>query len=156
MTTVGLVSKDEYKRKLTEMYTLEERKLQNSTQQYINRSNSEYKARESESSAKNKENIEKKQKEKQKVVLSFDDEEEQGGEDPIPEEPQQKKTIKKNPAVDTSFLPDKERDLKLAQERRRMIEEFYAQQERLKSIIFQSYVIFQIKILIRSTAFGMD
>lgn len=43
-----------------------------------------------------------------------------------------KKKVKKNPTVDTSFLPDKEREEAERKEREKLKEEWLAQQEKIK------------------------
>jgi protein FAM50 len=44
-----------------------------------------------------------------------------------------KKKIAKNPDVDTSHLPDRERDARLQEERERLTQEWLAQQEIIKN-----------------------
>eukprot|EP00041_Stephanoeca_diplocostata_P010231 m.162681 g.162681 ORF g.162681 m.162681 type:complete len:331 (+) comp18077_c0_seq1:232-1224(+) len=77
-------------------------------------------------------NKKKKNKKKAKAVLSFDEEVD------IPEEELEKKTdaaaVKnfKNPDVDTSFLPDRERDQKEREERERLRKSWLERQQKLK------------------------
>jgi protein FAM50 len=57
-------------------------------------------------------------------------EEQQRGEQSLP---MKKKKIAKNPDVDTSHLPDRERDARLQEERERLTQEWLAQQEIIKN-----------------------
>ena len=76
---------------------------------------------------KEKEKELKRKKPKEKVLVSFevDDEEAEEKEESLP-----KKKIFKNPEVDTSFLPDRERDFQEAAERKRLEKEFQALRHR--------------------------
>lgn len=75
----------------------------------------------------------KKRKVKQVGLLSFDlDEGEGGGEEDAVVVKKRKKSIK-NPDVETDFLPDKERELEEARERKRLRAEWEEEQERIKS-----------------------
>lgn len=83
-----------------------------------------------------KEDLKQKRKEemsKKKSALSFDvDEEDEataGGAPPIPK----RSKLSKDPEVDTSFLPDRERDEKELQERIALAQEWKAAQERIKN-----------------------
>ncbi len=51
--------------------------------------------------------------------------------------PQKLKEVKKNPNVDTSFLPDKERENKLAAERQRLRAEWIANQNEIKKEVLE-------------------
>lgn len=71
----------------------------------------------------------KKRKEKAAVAkLSFEDEENEEEEFPVT-----KKKLLKDPTVDTSFLPDRERDERERQERLHLKREWKQEQERIKS-----------------------
>jgi protein FAM50 len=75
----------------------------------------------------------KKRKVKKVGLLSFDlDECEGGGEEDVVVVKKRKKSIK-NPDVETDFLPDKERELEEARERKRLRAEWEDEQERIKS-----------------------
>lgn len=64
--------------------------------------------------------------------MSFSDEEEEGQED----SPQLvKKQFGKDPAVLTEFLPDEDRKTNEDEERKRLIEEYKKEQERIKGEI---------------------
>lgn len=71
----------------------------------------------------------KKRKEKAEVKLSFDEEEEGDVEAPVIV----KKKLLKDPSVDTSFLPDAERDERDRQERLKLKREWKQEQERIKA-----------------------
>lgn len=98
----------------------------------------------------------KKKKKKEKAKLSFGDDEEDDGEDsgtclkeevieqgteltypaPLtspPAPPSKKAKVIKNPAVDTSFLPDRERDTRERQEREDLRRKWLKDQETLKN-----------------------
>jgi protein FAM50 len=74
--------------------------------------------------------ISKKRKEKVEVKLSFDEEEE---DQDIAEPVILKKKLLKDPSVDTSFLPDAERDERERQERLKLKREWKQAQERIKA-----------------------
>jgi hypothetical protein len=65
-----------------------------------------------------------------KSVLSFGDEEDEENEED--EQPAPKKRVAKNPSVDTSFLPDRERELAEIEERKKLTHEWHAAQEKKK------------------------
>ena len=67
---------------------------------------------------------------KPKKLLSFDDDDEEEEEEILP----LKKKVKlgKNPSVDTSFLPDRERDAQEREERIRLKKEWLRQQATIK------------------------
>ena len=66
-----------------------------------------------------------------KSTLSFGDEAEGLEEEDV--EPVAKKKVVKNPTVDTSFLPDKDRELREIEERRKLTQEWHEEQERKKT-----------------------
>ncbi|TPX63059.1 hypothetical protein SpCBS45565_g06909 [Spizellomyces sp. 'palustris'] len=77
----------------------------------------------------------KRKKKKEKIKLSFDldgedGEDEETNNEETDEKP--KKKIKKDPAVDTSFLPDREREEEERKQRESLKEEWLEKQERIK------------------------
>ncbi|KAI8920337.1 hypothetical protein PhCBS80983_g01528 [Powellomyces hirtus] len=74
----------------------------------------------------------KRKKKKEKVKLSFDMDGEDGGEVDLAASEKPAKKIKKNPTVDTSFLPDREREEEERLEREKLREEWLEQQEKIK------------------------
>ena len=64
-------------------------------------------------------------------MLSFDFEDEEDNSDDDSKEHAKKKVVK-NPEVDTSFLPDREREIKEQQQRKKLEEEFIQLQQKLK------------------------
>ncbi|KAJ3172997.1 hypothetical protein HDU88_004456 [Geranomyces variabilis] len=73
----------------------------------------------------------KRKKKKERVTLSFD----LDGEDDAEQDlgtPKPAKKVKKNPTVDTSFLPDREREEEERLEREKLREEWLEQQEKIK------------------------
>ncbi|KAJ3175427.1 hypothetical protein HDU87_006247 [Geranomyces variabilis] len=73
----------------------------------------------------------KRKKKKDRVTLSFD----LDGEDDADQDlgsPKPAKKVKKNPTVDTSFLPDREREEEERLEREKLREEWLEQQEKIK------------------------
>eukprot|EP00934_Nitzschia_sp_Nitz4_P000128 Nitzschia sp. Nitz4//scaffold16_size188269//4951//5967//NITZ4_001762-RA/size188269-processed-gene-0.2-mRNA-1//1//CDS//3329538428//128//frame0 len=70
----------------------------------------------------------KKKKKKKLMRLSFDDEQEEEEEIDIPKS----KKSKKDPTVDTSFLPDAQREQELAQQRVQLEQEWTKAQERIR------------------------
>jgi hypothetical protein len=58
--------------------------------------------------------------------------------DDLDEQGSKKLKTKKNPFVDTSFLPDKERDEAEQRERYKLKLEWLKEQERIKGLIFSS------------------
>ncbi|KAJ3296902.1 hypothetical protein HK104_001053 [Borealophlyctis nickersoniae] len=76
---------------------------------------------------------EKRKKKKEKVTLSFDmDGEGEDAEDAESLELKPKKKAKKDPTVDTSFLPDKEREEEERREREKLRAEWLERQEKIK------------------------
>ncbi|TRM62660.1 XAP5, circadian clock regulator-domain-containing protein [Schizophyllum amplum] len=119
-STVGLVHLEEFQQKKQELV--------------------EAKAREAARSSQLKDETKKSKKRKKvaKSTLSFamDDEEEGGAESQVKEESEEpapkKSKFRKNPNVDTSFLPDREREEEERRERERLRKEWLEQQEQLK------------------------
>uniref|UniRef100_A0A7S4P3F7 FAM50A/XAP5 C-terminal domain-containing protein n=1 Tax=Guillardia theta TaxID=55529 RepID=A0A7S4P3F7_GUITH len=70
-----------------------------------------------------------------KSTLSFGDEAEELEEEDV--EPVAKKKVVKNPTVDTSFLPDKDRELREIEERRKLTQEWHEEQERKKAEVIE-------------------
>ena len=87
--------------------------------------------------AKEKDKKRKKQKKDAKAKLSFaDDEEEFGGEDDdemAAKKPKMFATVGKNPAVDTQFLPDRDRENAELAERERLKAEYVERTDRVKA-----------------------
>ncbi|KAJ3158304.1 hypothetical protein HDU86_003013 [Geranomyces michiganensis] len=73
----------------------------------------------------------KRKKKKERITLSFDVDGD-GEADPDLEVLKPTKKVKKNPTVDTSFLPDREREEEERIEREKLREEWLAQQEKIK------------------------
>ncbi|KAF4805673.1 hypothetical protein TURU_000171 [Turdus rufiventris] len=65
--------------------------------------------------------------------LGDDEEEEQGDEAEAPEEPPKKRKLGKNPDVDTSFLPDRDREEEENRLREELRQEWEAKQEKIKN-----------------------
>merc|ERR1711892_1305347 len=63
--------------------------------------------------------------------LSFDNDDDEDGDDPFSSPPEKKR--KKNPHVDTSFLPDRDRDFEEMQTRKKLQKEWYDAQEEIKT-----------------------
>ena len=85
--------------------------------------------RQEELETEEKETLEKRQKRKSKLSksnLSFGDDLEEGAAEG---EPETKKKIIKNPTVNTSFLPDRERELQEIEERKRLTETWHQEQD---------------------------
>lgn len=82
----------------------------------------------------------KKRKKTAKVTLSFaveDDDLDEGSKTPVSNEdqdepPSKRGKLAKNPNVDTSFLPDREREEEERRERERLRQEWLLKQEQLK------------------------
>ena len=69
-------------------------------------------------------------------ALSFGGDDEEGDGDAEAEFSAPKK-VKKNPSVDSSFLPDKERDEALAKRREELAEEYKRQQDAIKAELIE-------------------
>lgn len=125
-STIGLVTLDQMKAKRDDLVKEREQQLAKA-------------ARELPEDKKGKK---KKQKQKQ-ATLSFkfeDDEEEEGNDDDreilkddVEEKPVKKKRIGKNPDVDTSFLPDRDREEEEKKKREALRQEWMLKQESLKA-----------------------
>jgi len=119
-STVGLLTLDEMKKRQESL--IREREKQIATSE--------------ESKLKNEKNVIKKEKTKQKSALSFTfDDEEDDEEDDIESNKTEisKLKMKKNPDVDTSFLPDRERESEDNKLREKLRKEWAAKQESLKN-----------------------
>jgi protein FAM50 len=120
--TVGLVTADEFKRAAKESL---EGKVRDETAASIE-SEEVRLAREKKEKKEAKKRL--KEKKKQLAVLSFAGEEEAAEETEIVP-----KRGMKDPTVDTHFLPDKQRDLELEAERKRLEAEWKVEQEKIKN-----------------------
>ncbi|BEI94587.1 uncharacterized protein CcaverHIS019_0701590 [Cutaneotrichosporon cavernicola] len=78
----------------------------------------------------------KKDKKKKRAMLSFADEEEAGKAVEEAPSPKRKKLLK-NPEVDTSFLPDREREAQERTEREELRQKWLAEQERIKNEVIE-------------------
>lgn len=120
-STIGLVT-------LTEMKEKQEEVVKERAQTLARKEKEEEKRKKKEREAR--EEAKRKQKEKiAKLSFAFDDEEEEEGEDGEKSEedkPKEKIKMSKNPDVDTSFLPDREREV----EENRLREELRVEWER--------------------------
>lgn len=87
-----------------------------------------------EEKVESKATIKKKKKKKKMMMatLSFAGGEEDEDEDASPPLPKKKKS-KKNPEVETSFLPDKDREMQQKKEERKLKQEWEHQQEKIKN-----------------------
>ena len=114
--TKGLVSKEEFTRRREEL---------------------EKKAEEEKAAADGEEKKKKKKKKKKSIggSLSFGGDEDEDGDEDIVEPP--KKKLGKNPSVDASFLPDKERDEANAKRREELAAEYKKQVEAVKAELVQ-------------------
>jgi len=126
-STIGLVT-------LTEMKAKQEDVVKQRERQLAKKQLEQDLQRQREIEAKNA----AKQKQKQQIAaLSFtmeDDEEEEGTDEDSEEElTSKKKKLKKNPDVDTSFLPDREREEEENRLREELRQEWVAAQEKLKN-----------------------
>jgi len=73
---------------------------------------------------------------KKKRMLTFDEEDVDEGEDlPLPKK--KKRKISKNPLIDTSFLPDSERDIADAKLKEQIREEYHKKQELIKEMTLE-------------------
>jgi len=116
--TVGLVSAEDFKRAAAEAAA--EQPKQSTTEE----TPQEKVAREKAAKKERKKRL--KEKKKMMSTLSFANDEE---EDDIKKQPKSKK----DPTIDTSFLPDKQRDKKARSERERLEREWKEQQEAIKN-----------------------
>lgn len=117
-STVGLLTLDQMKEKREKLEQERERQI----------------ALKAEAKLKNDRKIKKKEKRKQKGALSFNfDEGAEEEEEVIEDEPVVIKKKKKNPDVDTSFLPDREREAEDNELREKFRQEWVTKQENLKN-----------------------
>lgn len=116
-STIGLVTLDEMKAKREDLVREHEKQL----------------AAQLKSDGESKKKKQKKQKTKPSSALSFNVDEEDDNESLEPVIPVKKKKLGKNPDVDTSFLPDREREEIERQEREKIRQEWVEEQEKIKS-----------------------
>lgn len=119
-STIGLVTLDEMKAKREDLVREHEKQLA-----------AKLKSEEPEGESKKKK--QKKIKAKTSSALSFNLEEEEVDEDSEPVVPLKKKKPGKNPDVDTSFLPDREREEMERKEREHIRQEWVEKQEKIKN-----------------------
>ncbi len=96
--------------------------------------------RQEELETEEKETLEKRQKRKSKLSksnLSFGDDLEEGAGEG---EPETKKKIIKNPTVNTSFLPDRERELQEIEERKKLTETWHQEQDLKKQEVSKFFL----------------
>lgn len=133
--TVGLVTLDEMKAK--QEYAVQEREK---------RIAQEERAKEKEKERKRKNKEKEKTEKRSKLSFGFEEEEDDNDEEDNTEkeledvdkkrtieEPEKFKRLGKNPDVDTSFLPDKEREDEENEERERLRQEWVEKQAKLKA-----------------------
>ncbi|XP_068758513.1 protein FAM50A-like [Montipora capricornis] len=118
-STIGLVTLDEMKAKREDLVREHEKQLA-----------AQLKSDEAEGESKKKK--QKKQKAKMSSGLSFTVDEEGDDGDSELVVPVKKKKLGKNPDVDTSFLPDREREEIERQEREKIRQEWVEKQEKIK------------------------
>lgn len=118
-STIGLVTLDEMKAKREDLVREHEKQLA-----------AQLKSDEAEGESKKKK--QKKQKAKMSSGLSFNVDEEGDDGDSELVVPVKKKKLGKNPDVDTSFLPDREREEIERQEREKIRQEWVEKQEKIK------------------------
>lgn len=121
--TIGLVTLDEMKAKQEDV--IKKRQLQLAK-------------KDAQARLIEKEKERKKKKEQQKIAsLSFDPDEEEEVEEEIPKEEEdvtgKKKRLGKNPDVDTSFLPDRDREEEENKLREQLRQEWEERQEKMKN-----------------------
>lgn len=116
-STIGLVTLDEMKAKREDLVREHEKQL----------------AAQLKSDGESKKKKQKKQKTKPSSALSFNVDEEDDNDSLEPVIPVKKKKLGKNPDVDTSFLPDREREEIERQEREKIRQEWVEEQEKIKS-----------------------
>lgn len=121
--TIGLLSAEEFR-------AIEEKRNNPSEQEMVTETEEEQKRREkiSKKEQKKKKNLKKKMMSTLSFGHEFDDEDENNND----EEQQTSTLAKKDPSVDTSFLPDKHREEQAEQERKRLKEEWKEKQETMK------------------------
>ncbi|NWS13012.1 FA50A protein, partial [Pachyramphus minor] len=126
-STVGLVTLNDMKAKQEALVKEREKQLAKREQ-----------SRELQLQLERQRERQRKQEAKRKISsLSFslgEEEEEEGGEDPeVPEDPPKKRKLGKNPDVDTSFLPDRDREEEENRLREELRQEWEAKQEKIKN-----------------------
>lgn len=126
--TVGLVSAEEFRRLTRQAEQGDGGSHRN--QQEPSETTEEREAREKAARKARKKQL--KEKQKMMATLSFAGNVEDGDGDSQAELISAKTIIRKDPTVDTSFLPDQQRDLELQKERQRLEKEWKQEQERLK------------------------
>lgn len=121
-STIGLVTLDQMRAKQEDLVREHEKQLA-----------AKIKSDETESESSKKK--QKKIKLKQTSALSFNLDEDEGGEDSDdqPVVPLKKKKLGKNPDVDTSFLPDRDREEMERLEREKIRQEWVEKQEKIKN-----------------------
>lgn len=119
-STIGLVTLDEMKAKREDLVREHEKQLA-----------AKLKSEEPEGESKKKK--QKKIKGKTSSALSFNLDDEEVDEDSEPVVPLKKKKPGKNPDVDTSFLPDREREEMERKEREHIRQEWVEKQEKIKN-----------------------
>ncbi|XP_073228838.1 protein FAM50A-like isoform X1 [Porites lutea] len=119
-STIGLVTLDEMKAKREDLVREHEKQLA-----------AKLKSEELEGESKKKK--QKKIKAKTSSALSFNLDDEEVDEDSEPVVPLKKKKPGKNPDVDTSFLPDRDREEMERKEREHIRQEWVEKQEKIKS-----------------------
>lgn len=119
-STIGLVTLDEMKAKREDLVREHEKQLA-----------AKLKSEEPEGESKKKK--QKKIKAKTSSALSFNLDDEEVDEDSEPVVPLKKKKPGKNPDVDTSFLPDREREEMERKEREHIRQEWVEKQEKIKN-----------------------
>ncbi|KAL0269486.1 UNVERIFIED_CONTAM: hypothetical protein PYX00_007198 [Menopon gallinae] len=123
-STIGLVTLDEMKAKQEDIVKQRERKLAQKEKEKEQEKQRQLEAKQAE----------KNRQKRQIQALSFtmQDEDEEGDEEEEEEKPTVIKKIKKNPDVDTSFLPDRDREEEENMLREELRQEWASQQARLK------------------------
>ncbi|CAH3156328.1 unnamed protein product, partial [Porites lobata] len=119
-STIGLVTLDEMKAKREDLVREHEKQLA-----------AKLKSEETEGESKKKK--QKKIKAKTSSALSFNLDDEEVNEDSEPVVPLKKRKPGKNPDVDTSFLPDREREEMERKEREHIRQEWVEKQEKIKN-----------------------
>ena len=142
-STSTAAQEDEFRRRTTGLVTAEEFREASRVSQEALKANKEEAARVAAEEALVRKSMKKKERslkrKKMGNVLSFGiDEEDQDGENQKEEKAtgdqgsNEKKRMMKNPNVNTSYLPDRERDKRLELERQRLKEDWTTEQERIK------------------------
>lgn len=137
--TIGLVSAEDFKKIAQETKELAKRRMQGlDSSDKLGEDDGEEMDEETKQKLENKKRKEakrlKKKRKKMLSTLSFADAEDADGiiDGETAEDEEKPKTTKKNPNVDTSFLPDKEREEIREKERKRLRLEWIERQEDIK------------------------